>query len=415
MASIGEIMAHEIRAEATPVMAEVVTHESMVIYDLESDLKCLTVEELYVRLEKELDEISIKEHKVQENSNIDNKNDKDKPNLVDTFSDEFKDSIEYLQSISKQKKKEDENEKRKEQLLNKTIRNYNNIIPHVELELPSDLIQPVLQTTTNYNYSEQPMKINYKVDSSVPYGCLKGGFKPTYRSLNKTQKSYEISSPNSALNVSNINLEREKRLNLLKEKIKNKQQEKVQQIVTPSLSEMNYVKNIQETPVIPLSISNQNNNSNSSSLNLPVSFSSINSINSINSNQSVGIINKGGNVNENRNVDEAKNVNETRNQLIKKTIKRKYTLGKSKTNRTVGILIKDSKTRKNVTTAQKELKKHSINDIKTYLRNHNLLKTGSNAPNDVIRKLYESSMLAGEITNSNKDTLIHNFLKDPTS
>jgi len=352
----------------------------------------------------------IKEHKVQETSNLDNEN---KPNLVDTYSDEFKDSIEYLQSISKQKKKEDENEKRKEQLLNKTIRNYNNIIPHVELELPSDLIQPVLQTTTNYNHSEQPMKINYKVDNSVPYGCLKGGFKPTYRSLNKTQKSYEISTPNSALNVSNINLEREKRLNLLKEKIKNKQQEKIQQIVTPSLSEMNYVKNIQETPVTPIIISNQNTNStstsSSSSLHLPVSFSSTNS------NQSIGIINKGGNVNESRSINETRSINEARNQLIKKTIKRKYTLGKSKTNRTVGILIKDSQTRKNVTTAQKELKKHSINDIKTYLRNHNLLKTGSNAPNDVIRKLYESSMLAGEITNSNKDTLIHNFLKDPTS
>lgn len=357
----------------------------------------------------------IKEHKVQENSNIDNKNDKDKPNLVDTYSDEFKDSIEYLQSISKQKKKEEEHEKRKEQLLNKTIRNYNNIIPHVELELPSDLIQPVLQTTTNYNYSEQPMKINYKLDNSVPYGCLKGGFKPTYRSLNKTQKSYEITTPNSALNVSNINLEREKRLNMLKEKIKNKQQEKAQQIVyqpTPSLSEMNSVKNIQETPITPITFFNQNTNSNSTStsssnsVKLPVSFSS---------NQYIGNINKGGNVNESKSINETSSINDARNQLIKKTIKRKYTLGKSKTNRTVGILIKDSQTRKNVTTAQKELKKHSINDIKTYLRNHNLLKTGSNAPNDVIRKLYESSMLAGEITNSNKDTLIHNFLKDPTS
>jgi uncharacterized membrane-anchored protein len=102
------------------------------------------------------------------------------------------------------------------------------------------------------------------------------------------------------------------------------------------------------------------------------------------------------------------------NQLIKKTIKRKYTLGRSKTNRTIGVLIKDNQTRKNIISAQKELKKHSMNDIKTYLRNHNLLKSGSNAPNDVIRKLYESSMLAGEITNSNKDTLIHNFMKEST-
>ena len=50
MASIGEIM-----AEVTH--AEVVTHETMVMYDDEllSDIKCLTVEELYVRLDKELD------------------------------------------------------------------------------------------------------------------------------------------------------------------------------------------------------------------------------------------------------------------------------------------------------------------------------------------------------------------------
>ena len=52
MASIGEIM-----SEVTH--AEVVTHETMVMYDDEllSDIKCLTVEELYVRLDKELDAI----------------------------------------------------------------------------------------------------------------------------------------------------------------------------------------------------------------------------------------------------------------------------------------------------------------------------------------------------------------------
>ena len=52
MASIGEIM-----AEVTH--AEVVTHETMVMYNDEilSDIKCLTVEELYVRLDKELDAI----------------------------------------------------------------------------------------------------------------------------------------------------------------------------------------------------------------------------------------------------------------------------------------------------------------------------------------------------------------------
>jgi len=348
----------------------------------------------------------IKEHKNEEIKNMDNNtNGTNKPNLVDTYSDEFKDSIEYLQSISKQKKREEENEKRKEQLLNKTIRNYNNIIPHVELELPSDLIQPVLQS--NYNYSEEPMKINYKVDNTVPYGCLKGGYKPTYRSLNKTQKSYEITTPNSALNISSVNLEREKRLNLLKEKIKNKQQEKIQQINYQPPSSLNVKSNLNRNTTSNTNTNlNTNTNINSNSFNSPVSVTT-----SSYSNNFVETTSR----NETEPTSVSINEPESINKLIKKTIKRKYTLGKSKTNRTVSILIKDSQTRKNITTAQKELKKHSINEIKTYLRNHNLLKTGSNAPNDVIRKLYESSMLAGEITNSNKDTLIHNFLKEPTS
>ena len=93
-------------------------------------------------------------------------------------------------------------------------------------------------------------------------------------------------------------------------------------------------------------------------------------------------------------------------------MKRKYTLGKSKLYRRVSILIKDKTTRKNVMNAHKELKKKTINEVKKYLKERGLIKVGSNAPNDVIRKIYESSMLTGDVTNKNKETLLHNFLSD---
>ena len=99
-------------------------------------------------------------------------------------------------------------------------------------------------------------------------------------------------------------------------------------------------------------------------------------------------------------------------KITKKTIKRKYTLGRSRIKKTVSVLVKDRGTRKIILAAQKDLKRKSINDVKEYLRVHNLIKIGSNAPNDVLRKLYESSMLAGEITNSNSEILLHNFSKE---
>ena len=101
-----------------------------------------------------------------------------------------------------------------------------------------------------------------------------------------------------------------------------------------------------------------------------------------------------------------------KNHGLKKTIHKKYTLGKSNIKRTVAVLLKDNTTRKNIINAQKDLKAKSVNDVKTYLRHHNLIKIGSNAPNDVIRKIYESAMLAGEITNNNKDIMFHNFIKE---
>ena len=100
-------------------------------------------------------------------------------------------------------------------------------------------------------------------------------------------------------------------------------------------------------------------------------------------------------------------------QRFKKRITRtlKYSLGKHK-NGKVSVLIKNATTRRKVQTEQALLKQKSIADIKVYLRGKNLLKVGSDVPNDVLRQLYENAILAGDVTNKSKDTLIHNYFHE---
>ena len=352
----------------------------------------------------------IKEHKIKETEGLDNNKKKlpqanttasvSKPNLVDLsdYTDEFNDSINYLQTLSKQKKEIDEKanvernkQRMKDDLEKRTLKNYQSLLssptltsssnlPHVNIELPEELKQQLIDVNTtqfvmnalNSQVTAQaPIVLSqpYKVDNGLPYGCLKNGIKPSYKEWNKTQRNMVVTNPNLSVvidtNISPNVSERENRLQNLKNKIKEKQ----------------------------LVISNNNTNTNI-----------------ITTEQGKQVV-----IEENKTVEILDNRPETveaTKQILKRTIRKKYTLGKTKNNRTVGVLIKDRNTRKQVLTAQRELKKKSVNDIKTYLKDHNLIKVGSNAPNDVLRKMYEASMLAGEITNSNSDTLLHNLLKD---
>jgi hypothetical protein len=200
-------------------------------------------------------------------------------------------------------------------------------LQNVNIDLPLELIdvkQEEIENTSS-QLLESVSKINVLSDN-VPYGCLKNGTKPTYRSwlTQKNNNNYK-STFTEKDNNDNIS-EREKKLNELKSKFKN------------------------EEPV-----------------------------------------------------------------YIKKIIKKKYTLGKSKNYRKVGILIKDMNTRKKIIESYKDLKTHDIQDIKSFLRNKGLIKIGNYTPTDILRKIYESSILSGDVTNINKDILLHNLLNDTPS
>lgn len=386
----------------------------------------------------------IKEHKLKEtdteskndnsnNSNTANNNNEDKKN-IEKYSNEFNDSIEYLQTLSKQKKEQEQKimyektiQKQRELLQKKTLkRPFVNTsanvssgsqigVPIVNLDLPDELKEPLPLVEINTQTMNQNQNTYHiRPPQDVPYGILKGGNKPTYREyLNKTQRNVIVNNPNSALVIDGYNQnnkylnEREKRMNLLKEKMKKQaEQEEKTQIMKTLQPQNNQIETIQiQTPLLI--------ESNTLEQEKVHAYPNPNIINNINENNE-NINNE--NINVNNVPIEKDNLNKSGNvplrRVIKKTIRRKYTLGKSKTKNSVAVLLKDRNTRKKVIEAQKDLKRKSMNDIKNYLREHNLIKLGSNAPNDVLRKMYESAMLTGEVTNNNKDTLLYNVLNE---
>lgn len=353
----------------------------------------------------------IKEHKRKENDTS-----LEKPKIaadLNQYTDEFNDSIEYLQSLSKQKKLQNEKEsyeKKREEIQNKTLKNTHSYggggygysgIPNVNIDLPDDL----KETFISVNTQETPIHINNSKLSKddVPYGILKGGEKPTFREWNKTKRNLEVTDPNSAIVLSSTTVnEREKRLSMLKEKIKQKQllEAKYNESLD-SLENRLMTQNLIHKPsVTPSSVPSLVTSSVTPSLSplvSPLTTSPLVVKDDL----------------QEQKLEEG--TKENKKRIYKKTIKRKYTLGKSKIKKSVAILIKDRFTRKKIISAQKDLKKKPIHDVKKYLREHNLIKVGTNAPNDIIRKMYESAMLTGEVTNNNKDTLLHNFMKEDTN
>jgi hypothetical protein len=378
----------------------------------------------------------IKEHKQFETQNLDSKTPSEQINEKDKkeYNDEFNDSLSYLQTLSKQKKVNDEKanyekkmQKQKELLERKTIKNHTSLQqqPFVNIDLPEELqinIPVVDKTAPSIRINNAGINNDgtNNLRDNVPYGVLKGGAKPTYREWNKTQRSNIVTSSNSALIIDNNQLnkgdgERERRLKYLREKLKVKQMEENKMKTENALMNQPLIK-----PNVVNDIGTDNDNGTNFNGGTNVSSTNVSSTNVISTN--VISTNVSGSeiapiiINPLTNVSGATNNNNEEiiaiKQIHKKTIKKTYTLGKSKIKNKVGILIKDRGTRKQILNAQKDLKKKSINEIKSYLREHNLIKVGSNAPNDIIRKLYESSMLAGEITNSNSETLLHNLSQE---
>ena len=217
---------------------------------------------------------------------------------------------------------------------------------------------------SNPRNSSNPSNTNGLKD--VPYGCLVHGTKPTYRTYHRDLQKHNHMDNNShahkTMKKTVLNDCAAPSLNLNQEN-------------DPMMQErQRKLRELQERAAV-------NNASNNATL-------------------------AKSNENENEHVSRPLKIK----NKIRQTITKKYTLGRAPGSNVVGVLIKNNETRRQVQQDHGVLKREAIVEIRKYLHDHGLLKVGSDAPPDVLRNMYETAKLTGEVNNVNKHVLLHNFI-----
>ena len=309
-----------------------------------------------------------------------------------SYKDEFYDSIGYLSKLAEESQITSPYNKKP---MGKTIKKRETQPPphiQVDLNLPEGLKEHSPPDANSIPSSASSISLNHPVQrTSPPYGCLKGGSKPTFRAWNRTQKANVVDVPPVvAMPASEIPTRpttNEERLAKLKESFKQRHHQVANSVtsttepipappvLTPVVTEPAPVSDISTphmtTPVVTNAVGG--------------SYMALQ--------------------------EEQKIISSIRvPKKTKKTTTRKYGLGKNNKKRVIGVLIKDRQTRKKILDAQKDIRRKSLVDVKKYLNDHGLIKAGSRAPNDVVRKIYESSVMSGEITNTDDEIMAHNFM-----
>ena len=264
------------------------------------------------------------------------------PAVQNAYTTDFNDSVAYLNTI----KKSTVHTELPVELMEESV---------ASLKVPMLVDNLTLKTTTPTTRAhpeyKAPPGLQYKVDSAVPYGCLKNGIKPSFKNWTRSNRPHETPSIcTTSICTPSICTP------------------STTSICTPSTTSINIPSPLVTTPLsiaTPLAST------------APLASTPIRNI-----------------------------------PLPQQSIIKRHVVGKTKNTRQVGVLIKNINTRKMIIGAHKDLKKINISEVKTHLKNNGLLKVGSTAPVDVLRQTYESSILAGNIVNKSEETLYHNFMND---
>ena len=68
------------------------------------------------------------------------------------------------------------------------------------------LKEPITQFVVPLKESKPEIKLNYSINDDIPYGCMKGGIKPTYKSLNNITRRANIQTLGQTSNQSQVQL-----------------------------------------------------------------------------------------------------------------------------------------------------------------------------------------------------------------
>lgn len=111
-----------------------------------------------------------------------------------------------------------------------------------------------------------------------------------------------------------------------------------------------------------------------------------------------------------KNVRAKKYLNQKQQRRI---MKRTFRVGKSKVHPRVAVLVSNQTMRQKVQQASANLKNSPIEEVRRFLVKKGLIRIGSTCPNDVLRKMYESSnLLCGDLHNHSPDNLLYNYLNN---
>uniref|UniRef100_A0A6C0L8S5 Uncharacterized protein n=1 Tax=viral metagenome TaxID=1070528 RepID=A0A6C0L8S5_9ZZZZ len=298
----------------------------------------------------------IRQHQQDRYNNLfDEKKPTIKPNESTGFNKEFEEAQKFMQNLTEKTAVSAPK--------NSTIKQYpttqtNSLLYNPIVDTFSAPIKDVTSSVMTNAYTQPSMVLkpvfNNPIHTPPQFGCLKNGQLPTYRNyVNKTQKAFQphINVGGSTNSVSPIPSPKT---------FTESRNEHIENRLKESMNRVNQMKHVEEK------------------------------------------------------IQQIRSNTKLKKMKRKKTIRRTYKVGKSKIAPKVSVLVSNKTIRNNISTKAQLLKQTPIEEVKKHLMKCGLIRVGTITPNDVLRKMYESSiMMCGDVHNHNPDYLLYNFINGP--